>query len=271
MGLGTQMIGWHEDFCEQLAGEGFHVVRFDNRDVGRSTHFRKVPPPGMFELVSRRIKRPAYTLDDMADDAVGVLDHLEIPAAHVVGASMGGMIAQTVAVRAPDRVLTLTSIMSTTGGRLVGQPRPRVYGVLLKPAPAEREAYIEHGAHVFDVIGSAAYPRDEDELRERFAMAYDRGRDPAGGARQLGAIIAAGNRTRTLQTIGVPTLVLHGEADPLIPKSGGKATAAAIPGAQLELIPRMGHDLPRELWPRIIRSIARNAGRAPAPARAGAA
>ena len=271
MGLGTQMIAWHEDFCELIAAEGFHVVRYDNRDVGRSTHFRDVRPPRPVELFTRRIKNPAYTLEDMADDAVGLLEHLGVDGAHVVGASMGGMIAQTVAVRSPARVLSLTSIMSTTGGRFVGQPKPHVYSVLLKPAPPERDAFVERGLHVLGIIGSKAYPGEPDEVRERMGRAFDRAYDPGGAGRQLGAIVAAGNRTRALRTITAPTLVLHGEADPLIPMSGGRATAAAIPGAVLELIPKMGHDLPYELWPRIAGGIVRNARRAPVRASAPAA
>jgi pimeloyl-ACP methyl ester carboxylesterase len=266
MGLGTQMIAWHEDFCAQLVGRGFRVVRFDNRDCGRSTVLHHVPPPPPSALLSRRRLRAAYTLDDMADDAVGLLDALEIERAHVVGASMGGMIAQTMAIRDPARVASLVSIMSSTGSRRVGQPAWRIYPVLLRRLPRERAAYVEAAVKVFELIGSPGFPRDEDALRELVGRAHDRGVHAGGAARQLAAVVASGSRAVALASIRVPTLVIHGLADHLINPSGGRATARAIPGARLLEIPGMGHDLPREAWPRIIDGIAETARRAGAPA-----
>jgi pimeloyl-ACP methyl ester carboxylesterase len=258
MGLATQMIGWHEDFCGQLAERGFHVVRFDNRDSGRSTHI-KARPPKIGEL-ARRSKKPArYTLDDMADDAVGLLDHLGVDKAHVVGASMGGMIAQTVAIRHPARVASLVSIMSNTGARLSGQPALAVYPVLLKAAPDEREKFAEHVARTFDKIGSPGFERNLDEVRDLARRSFDRGRDPAAAGRQLAAIIASPNRGKRLGEITAPTLVIHGKADKLVRPSGGRATARKIPDARLMLIDGMGHDLPRGAWQRVIDGIVDNA------------
>jgi pimeloyl-ACP methyl ester carboxylesterase len=266
MGLGTQMLGWREDFCAEIAARGFHVVRYDNRDVGRSTKFSSHPPPTARELLRRDGRAAAYTLADMADDGVGLLDRLGIRAAHVIGASMGGMIAQTIAIRHPERVLSLVSIMSNTGARWTGQPSLRMYGVLLRRAPSDRERYIEHQVKAVARIGSPAFPRDEAEVRERAAMAWERGHDPAGSGRQLAAILASGDRSADLARIRVPTLVIHGTKDRLVAPSGGRATAKAIPGARLLMIPGMGHDLPRETWPRIVDAIAENAARASAPA-----
>jgi pimeloyl-ACP methyl ester carboxylesterase len=265
MGLGTQMIAWHDDFCADLVRRGFRVVRFDNRDCGRSTILRHVPPPSSSALLTRRRLRAAYTLDHMADDAAGLLDALEIDRVHVVGASMGGMIAQAMVIRHPARVRSLVSIMSTTGSRRVGQPAWRVYPVLLRRAPAEREAYVELAVHVFGLIGSPGFPRDEDELRRLAGRSYDRGVHSAGSARQLAAIVASADRTAALRSVRVPTLVVHGLADPLVNPSGGRATARAIPGARLLEVPGMGHALPRGAWPRIVDGIADTAGRADAP------
>jgi pimeloyl-ACP methyl ester carboxylesterase len=268
MGLATQMLGWREAFCAQLAERGFHVIRYDNRDVGRSTRFSAHRPPTTRELILRDARAAAYTLADMADDGVGLLDHLGIARAHVVGASMGGMIAQTMAVRHPDRVLTLVSIMSNTGARWSGQPSPRLYGILLKRAPADREGFVEHHVEVFRRIGSPGFPRDEDDLRQMATMSFERGHDPAGAGRQLAAILASGDRTEQLRSIRVPTLVIHGDKDRFVPPSGGRATAKAIPGARLLTIAGMGHDLPRGAWPQIIDAIAENAAGAGARAAA---
>jgi pimeloyl-ACP methyl ester carboxylesterase len=270
MGLGTQMLGWHEEFCQALADRGFHVIRYDNRDIGRSTKLSSHAPPTVRQLVRRDKRAAAYTLADMADDGMGLLDALGIGPAHVVGASMGGMIAQTMAFRHPDRVLSLVSIMSNTGSRWTGQPALATYRLLLKRAPRDREGFIAHTANVFTRIGSTAFPHDAAELRRRAGMAYDRGHDPAGSGRQLAAIIAAPNRTVDLGRISVPTLVIHGTADKLVSPSGGRATARAIPGARLLMIEGMGHDLPRAAWPRMIDAIAANAARAGEPAAAGA-
>jgi pimeloyl-ACP methyl ester carboxylesterase len=265
MGLGTQMIGWHADFCAALADRGFHVVRYDNRDVGRSTHLSDHPAPRPRELMTRRIRRPAYLLKDLAADGIGLLDELEIESAHVVGASMGGMIAQTMAANHPDRVRSLVSIMSSTGSRWSGQPAPRILPVFLQKPASSKEAYVERIVKLFKLIGSPGFERDDDELRELAELSWDRGIDPAGFARQLGAIIASGHRAQDLKRIRVPTLVIHGKADRLIRPSGGRATARAIPNAQLELIDGMGHDLPRGVWPRILDGIEQNAARAAEP------
>ena len=254
MGLATQMIGWAEEFCEQLASRGFYVVRFDNRDCGRSTRIAG-RPPSTGEIVRRRIHSPAYTLEDMADDAAGLMTELEIGPAHVVGASMGGMIAQTIAVRRPELVRSLVSIMSTTGSRWKGQPALRSFRYLFKPAPADRDAYIERMVRVFTVVGSPGFPRNLDRIRDVAARSYDRGHDPAGNGRQLAAIIASGDRTAQLRAIRAPTLVIHGSEDRLVSHSGGVATARAIPGARLMTVQGMGHDLPEGAWPQLLDAI----------------
>jgi pimeloyl-ACP methyl ester carboxylesterase len=261
MGLATQMIGWHEEFCRALADRGFHVIRYDNRDVGRSTAVTG-PVPSVLQLLRRDKRAATYTLDDLAADGVGLLDHLGIERAHVMGASMGGMIAQTMAARHHDRVLSLVSMMSNTGARWIGEPSPRLYRVLLKASPRDREAYIEHAVWVFRKIGSPGFPPDDEQLRELAAQSFDRGRNPAGAARQLAAIIASGDRTPLLRTISAPTLVIHGKQDRLVPLSGGRATARAIPGSRLLVIDGMGHDIPRGAWPRMLDAIEQNAARA---------
>jgi pimeloyl-ACP methyl ester carboxylesterase len=270
MGLAMQMLGWHEDLCEELAGRGFLVIRYDNRDVGRSTSIHGRPPT-TWQLVRRDKRAAVYRLSDMAADGVGLLDHLGISRAHVVGASMGGMIAQTLAAEHPDRVLSLTSIMSNTGALWSGQPKLGVMGVLLGKVPADREAYLDRIAKMFTMIGSPGFPPDEAELRGRAGLAYDRGINPAGTGRQLAAIIASGDRSPMLAKITAPTLVIHGDADKLVAPSGGKATARAIPGARLMTVEGMGHDLPRAVWPRLVDAIVENAARAGegAPARVG--
>ena len=261
MGLGTQMVAWEEDFCHRLVDEGFHVIRFDNRDIGRSTHLEGAPTPTLPQLLLRR-PPAAYRLEDMANDAAGLLDHLGIGAAHVTGASMGGMIAQTLAATRPDRVCSLASIMSTTGSRRVGQPAYRVLPVFLRRAPNERDAFVEHTITLFETIGSRGIDRDDAELREVAGLMFDRGLDPRGTARQLAAIIASGNRTRALHHITAPAVVIHGTADRLVRPSGGRATARAIPGARLVKVEGMGHDLPRAVWPQVISAIVDNARRA---------
>jgi len=261
MGLGTQMLGWHDEFCRDLAGRGFFVIRYDNRDVGRSTRFDSVPPPTAWQILTRRIPRVAYTLADMADDAAGLLDHLGIGAAHIVGASMGGMIAQVFAARHPERTLTLVSIMSTTGNRWKGQPALRAYPFFVAKPPSSKEQYVERLVKLFGVVGSPGFERDEDDLRELASLSWERGASPAGLGRQLAAILASGDRTPDVRRITAPTLVIHGTRDRLVRKSGGRATARAIPGAKLMMVPGMGHDLPRGAWPRIIGAIAEHAER----------
>jgi pimeloyl-ACP methyl ester carboxylesterase len=258
MGLGTQMIGWPDEFCVQLAERGFHVVRFDNRDIGRSTRIQGRPPTPR-QLITRKIHPVLYTLTDMANDAAELLRELNIAPAHVVGASMGGMIAQTLAAERPECVRSLVSIMSTTGNRWKGQPAFGIYRYLLRRAPEEREAYIEYTTRVFQAIGSRGLPFDYDRVRDMVARSYDRGHDSAGPGRQLGAIIASGDRTATLRTIRVPTLVIHGSKDRMVARSGGVATAKAIPGARLKIIDGMGHDLPEAAWAQLLDGIAGHA------------
>jgi pimeloyl-ACP methyl ester carboxylesterase len=260
MGLGSQMILWDDDFCESLAARGFWVIRFDNRDIGRSTFMRGAAIPTRWQLLTRHAAAGAYSLDDMAQDAVGLLDHLQIPAAHVVGVSMGGMIAQLIAINHPDRTRSLVSIMSTTGARRVGRPQPRMALRLLRKGQREREGYIEDHVETYRAIGSAQFGIDEEHLRARAGRCFDRGVYPAGSARQLGAVTAARDRTEQLRKLTVPTTVIHGDADPLVDVSGGRATADAIPDAKLLILPGMGHDLPRQLWPQIISAIADTAG-----------
>jgi pimeloyl-ACP methyl ester carboxylesterase len=266
MGLGVQMLWWDEELCRMLAGHGYRVVRFDNRDVGHSTKVEGGPRPDVMAALAGDASSASYTLDAMAEDCVGLLDELGAEAAHLVGASQGGMIAQTVAIRHPERVLSLTSIMSTTGDRAVGQPHPEAIPALLTPPPADRAGFVDFVVGVWKVIGSPGFDVDEDALRARAGASYDRGIFPEGTARQLVAIIVSGDRTEALRRLDVPTLVIHGIDDPLIDVSGGKATAAAIPGARLELIEGMGHDLPKAVWPRMVDLIVANAQRARAPA-----
>lgn len=254
MGLGMQLIHWDLELCEQLAERGFHVIRFDNRDAGHSTKVDAPVPDLRRAMLGFRLNAP-YLLSDMADDAFALLDHLGIEAAHVVGASMGGMIAQTMAIERPERVLSLVSIMSTTGDRRVGRPKLRVLGVLMRQAPRERDPYIERFVRIFRAIGSPGFPLDEERIRELAAATWERGHEAAGTGRQLAAIMASGDRTAQLRSVSVPATVLHGRADPLVPFRAGRATAAAIPDARLIAVDGMGHDLPREVWPRLIDAV----------------
>jgi len=264
MGLATQMIAWDEEFCGMLAERGFRVVRFDNRDIGRSTKVRSKAVPNVLDLLVGR-GQPEYRLRDMADDTVGLMDHLGIEAAHLVGASMGGMIAQCTAIGHPDRVRSLASIMSTTGSRRVGHPSYKTFGLLLGKPPREREAAIERVIKTFKTIGSPGYPFDEERIRAIAGRSFDRGHSQAGIARQLHAITASGDRTSHLRKLDVPTVVIHGKSDVLVNSSGGRATAKAIPAARLKMIDGMGHDLPRALWPTFVEEISCNAARALRP------
>ncbi len=257
MGLATQMIAWHEDFCEGLAERGFHVVRFDNRDIGRSTKLDFAPPTPR-QMFTRRLPREQYSLSDMAEDTAELIRRLDLSPAHVIGASMGGMIAQLVAAEHPRDVRSLTSVMSNTGSRRHGQPALGVYRYLLGRPPRTREEVVERAATIFGVVGSKGL-QDEALVRERAGRSFDRGHHPAGSGRQLGAIVASGNRTGKLRRIGAPTLVIHGDRDKMVRPSGGRATTRAIPGARLIEIQGMGHDLPRPLWPRLLDAIAEHA------------
>ena len=255
MGLGMQMIFWPDDLCAALADRGFAVARFDNRDVGQSTHLHAAGTPSLLRIFTRPRAAAAYVLDDMAADAVGVLDALGWDSAHVVGASMGGMIAQTMAIRYPARVRTLKSIMSTPSTR-VGRPKLAALAALNERRVDDRDAAADRLVHVFRAIGSPGYPMDEEWMRDVGRRAYDRGHDPAGVYRQLAAIQASPDRRPGLAGVRVPTLVLHGEADPMVRPTGGRATAAAVPGARLVTYPGMGHNLPPQLWPALVDEIA---------------
>jgi pimeloyl-ACP methyl ester carboxylesterase len=261
MGLGCQLILWDDDFCAILAGRGFHVIRFDNRDIGLSTKIEDGPVPDIVAALAGDASSASYTIDDMAADAVGLLDALDIAAAHVVGVSMGGMIAQQIAIAFPERVLSLCSIMSTTGDQNVGQPRQEALAALIAPAEQDRESQVEFAVRAFTLIGSPGYPPDADYIRRFAGASYDRCYYPPGFARQLVAVLASRPRTEALAAVHAPTLVIHGEEDPLIQVSGGEATARAIPGAKLMKIPGMGHDLPPALWPEIVDAIVDNAAR----------
>lgn len=265
MGLGAQMISWEEELCELLVNQGFYVIRFDNRDVGLSTKFEEAGVPDIMKLVIRaqrgeKIESP-YTLEDMADDAIGLLDALKIDKAHICGASMGAMIVQVIAVRYPSRVLSLTSIMGSTGNPNLPQPKPETMKVLMTPAPTEREAYIEESVKRWRVLYGTGFPFDEERRRKMAARAYDRSFYPEGFARQLAAVLANGNRKPTLASIKVPTLIIHGGDDLLVPVEGGIDTAEAIYGAELLIINGMGHSLPPETWPQIVDAIAKNAAK----------
>jgi len=262
MGLGTQMIAWDEGFCGLLAERGFRVVRFDNRDIGRSTKLASAGLPSRADLMLGRRGSAAYLLPDMAADTVGLMDHLGIESAHVVGASMGGMIAQTLAIEHVRRLRSLVSIMSNTGSRWTGMPSRKAMAVLLAKAPRGRGEAIERAVKTFRVIGSPGYPFDEERVRQISGRSYDRGHSAAGVLRQLHAITASGDRTQALRGVRVPTAVIHGNRDPLVRPAGGRATARAIPNARLKLIDGMGHDLPRQLWPLFAEEIATNAARA---------
>jgi pimeloyl-ACP methyl ester carboxylesterase len=257
MGIGTQMLGWPDEFCAALADRGQHVVRFDNRDIGLSTHLHDARPADVMAAFGGDTSSASYTLSDMARDTVGLLDALELDGAHVVGASMGGMIAQTVAIEHPQRVRSLTSIMSTTGDPGVGEATQEALAALLAPPANGLDEAMDRTVAAYKVIGSPRYETDEAALREQARRSYERSYDPAGVARQLLAILASGDRTERLRTLGVPTLVIHGTDDPLVGISGGRATAATVPGAELLELEGMGHDLPRPLWPEITGRIAR--------------
>lgn len=266
MGLGGQMVHWPEGFCEVLADAGFRVIRFDNRDIGRSTWIDGPPPSRRRMLLGLR-SGLAYSLDDMADDLGGLIERLEIAPAHVAGVSQGGMIAQVLGYRSPELVSSLGLIMTGGGKPIASLPRMRAMGTLMRQLPRERDAYVEAMVRVFKVIGSPDYPDDERWLRDALGRSFDRGDNPAGVARQLHAVTASRNRTRKLAGVRAPTVVIHGTRDPLVRPVAGKGLARAIPGARLELIEGMGHDLPPALWRRIADLLIANARQgAPAPA-----
>ncbi|MDP9106317.1 MAG: alpha/beta fold hydrolase [Candidatus Eremiobacteraeota bacterium] len=263
MGLAAQMIVWDDEFCTLLAARGFWVVRFDNRDIGMSTRFPKARTPGLAELVFAQVTRikfrVPYTLRDMAADTAGLMDALGIRSAHVVGASMGGAIAQEFAILYPARVRSLTSIMSSTGDpRLPGATR-RALAALGKKVPLDREGYVREYVATWRVLAGEHFPFNAERTGRHGAASYDRGINPPAAARQLLAIIASGNRKKALRDVKAPTLVIHGTGDPLIPDEHGRDTARTVPGARLLLIEGMGHSFPREVWPRIIDAIVTHA------------
>jgi pimeloyl-ACP methyl ester carboxylesterase len=259
-GLATQMLGWDERFCIQLATHGFQVTRFDNRDIGLSTHLAEAGVPDLGGLLagSATAAAPSYTLVDMARDTDGLLDALGLESAHVVGASMGGMIAQQLAIGHRHRVRSLTSIMSTPS-REVGEARPEAMAALFLPPPIDSDQAVERSLAVYRVIGSPGYRLDELRVAEVARRSFARGHDSAGVARQFSAIVVSPDRTPGLRDLDVPTLVIHGEDDPLVQVDGGRATAGAVPGARLVVIPGMGHDLPEPVWPMIVEEIVTHA------------
>ena len=257
-GLGQQLHSWPDAFCAQLAERGFEVIRFDNRDVGRSTHLR-FRPPGLPAMLAGRFPPQQYDLTDLAADTAGLLDALDLETVHIAGVSMGGMISQTVAARYPDRVRTLTSIMSTTGSRVFGRPAFSTLRILGAKPPKSRDEAVESAVRMFRHIGSHGFPFDEPWVREMAGTGWDRDPTTGGVGRQLAAILKSGNRTALLRKITAPTLVIHGDRDRMVHPTGGAATARAIPGARLETVRGMGHDLPEGAWPTILDLIDKHA------------
>jgi len=256
MGLGAQLIAWPDGFCDELVQRGLQLIRFDNRDIGRSTHLSGAPPPNMMAALAGDRSSAAYTMSDMAADSVGLLDVLGLDSVHLVGASMGGYIAQTIALEYPRRVRSLTSMMATTGDRSVGQPHAEVMRVFAGPPATTRAEVVQRALDIARVIGSPGFPPKVEAIADRAGREFDRAFDPLGVARQAVAVVASGDRTSRLRSIDVPTLVIHGANDPVCDVSGGRATAEAIPGAELLVIDGMGHDLPRVLWPQFASKIA---------------
>jgi pimeloyl-ACP methyl ester carboxylesterase len=262
-GLGNQMIDWQDDFCTQLAERGYQVIRFDNRDTGLSTTFEHMPTPSLLPLIwTYLLGKPfdvPYTLEDMANDALGLLDELDIDAAHVVGASLGGMIAQMMAIQQPLRLNTLTSILSSTNDPGLPPPRPKTL-ILFKPTPQDLPGYIEHKVKVRRAVRGGGFPLDESNIRDHAVRLYERSRPSDGASRQMAAVMAsAHSRRKQLKSISVPTLVIHGRADPLLPVKHGVHTAKVIPRAELLIIDGLGHELPPAVWPQVVEAIAHHA------------
>jgi pimeloyl-ACP methyl ester carboxylesterase len=261
MGLGAQLLSWDERFCKELVARGFYVIRYDNRDSGLSHKMESAGPADVMAAYAGH-GNPAYSLDDLADDAVGVLDALKIPSAHIVGASMGGFIAQLVAINHADRTLSLTSIMSGPGGEDAVPPTPEAAQVLVRPAGATRDEVIETGLAAGRLLGGVNNPFDVEAERRKIERAYDRSFYPPGFGRQLVAILTARSRVPALRNLKVPTLVVHGVDDPLVPIENGRRVAAAVPGARLLELEGMGHNVPERHWSRIADAIAETAARA---------
>jgi pimeloyl-ACP methyl ester carboxylesterase len=264
MGLGGQLTSWDTGFCDSLIEAGFGLLLFDNRDTGLSTSFESTGIPS-FEDLFAGTGTPPYSIEDLAADAAGLLEALGFESAHVLGVSMGGMIAQALAISRPDLVLSLCSIMSTTGAPNTGMPTDEAIGALLAKSPTDREGYVDHQVVLWKVLGSPGYPFDEPAIREKAAASFDRSFRPDGVTRQFAAIIGARDRTPGLEKLAMPTLVVHGDEDKLMTPGGGAATAAAVPGARLMKIPGMGHELPAEVWDEVAAAVAANAGIGDAP------
>lgn len=262
MGLGGPMTWWDAELCAQLAARGFYVIRYDNRDTGRSTRVAgRVRRSHLVRAFLGAPTRAPYSIADLADDAFGLLDHLGVDSAHVAGISMGGMIAQTMALASPDRVRSLSSIMSSTGRRSVGRQHPSLIPTLLASRGPDREAYIRGSITIWRLIGSPRFPQTEETLRKRAGDTFDRGISRAGVLRQMMAVLTQPDRTSALTGLSVPTLVMHGLADKMVHASGGRATAAAVPGARITLISGWGHDMPAPLFPTFADAIRSNADR----------
>jgi pimeloyl-ACP methyl ester carboxylesterase len=267
MGIGAQRVFWDDRLCELLAARGFQVIRFDHRDIGESSRLNHLPVPDLRRTIVRRLAGlrvdAPYTLSDMARDAVALLSHLGIERAHIVGCSMGGMIAQHVAIEHPARVLSMTSIMSAPGARrYLVSTRPAALRTLFAPPPRTADQAAEHAVKVFTALGGPAFAPDVEALRKNGRISFERGANPRGFLRHFAAICASGNRTKALGRVRAPVLVFHGEADPLIAVSAGRATARAIPGARLHTVPGMGHHLPPGVWNELVSAISDNAARA---------
>ena len=259
MGLGAQMILWDDGFCAKIAARGLHVVRFDNRDIGRSSRVDVPVKVDFADLIQKQMKGEKidspYTLRDMAADAIGLLDHLGISKAHVVGASMGGMISQEIAINFPERLLSLTSVMSHSGNPTLPPPTPEAAAVLLAPPPTSLDEYVATFQKTWRVLRAGEFPADDGKDVKVAKLAFSRGLNPMGVARQILAIFASGDRRPRLANVSTPTLVIHGDVDPLVRVEGGVDTAKSIPGAKLVIVKRMGHALPEELWPEIVDAI----------------
>jgi pimeloyl-ACP methyl ester carboxylesterase len=260
MGAGGQMIMWNEALCDLLASQGLYVIRFDHRDVGLSTWFDEAGELDIMEILTslQRGEEPnvPYTYDDMAADVIGLLDALGIEKAHILGVSMGGMIAQTIAINYPSRVWSLISMESTTGDPALPQGKPEVWEVLFSPMPTEREAHVEYLVNLFRMMDGSKYPSDEQEIRRLAERLYDRGYHPQGMARHVVAGMVSGYRTEALKSVTAPTLVIQGSEDPFFPIECGRATAEAVPGAELLIIEGLGHGFPAKAWPLLVDAVA---------------
>lgn len=265
-GMGSQMIAWDDEFCVRLAAQGLRVIRFDNRDVGRSTWLESAGTPDMMAAMTRAwLRQPVdapYVLADMAADVIGLMDALDISRAHVVGASMGATIAQTLAIGHPERMLSMTSIMSTTGDPGLPSPSPNAVAAVMRPLPRSLDRYVEQYVDTWRTLRVGRFPEEETRDRARAVRNHGRGLNPAGGARHLAAILASGSRRQALREVSVPTVVIHGAIDPLVPLAGGVQTAESIPNAELIVLEDMGHALSMPLWPRIIDGIVAATARA---------